>query len=151
MIRKAKMGDSKAIQTLVNFYADKGQMLPLSLYEVYEHLRDFFVYEEEGSIIAACALRLSWDDLAEIRSLAVSEKICSRGIGSELAKACLEEAGNLGVNKIFVLTYNPKFFEKLGFKVIDKSELPHKIWNDCLKCTKFPECDEIAMTYNFNT
>lgn len=145
MIRKAILADVKAIQSLVNQYADSGQMLPRTLNELYEHLRDFHVYEENGSLIGVCALHVSWDGLAEIRSLAVQQDRVKRGIGAALVRQCLAEAAALQVNRVFVLTYQPGFFRKFGFAEVDKKELPHKIWTDCLNCIKFPDCDESAL------
>jgi len=145
MIRKAILADVKAIQSLVNQYADSGQMLPRTLNELYEHLRDFHVYEENGSLIGVCALHVSWDGLAEIRSLAVQQDRVKRGIGAALVRQCLAEAAALQVNRVFVLTYQPGFFRMLGFAEVDKKELPHKIWTDCLNCIKFPDCDESAL------
>lgn len=145
MIRKAKLTDVKAIQALVNQYADSGQMLPRTLNELYEHLRDFHVFEEGGALIGVCALHVSWEGLAEIRSLAVRKDSVKTGIGSKLVRRCLEEAVQLEVARVFVLTYQEGFFKKLGFTVVDKKELPHKIWTDCLNCVKFPNCDEIAL------
>jgi amino-acid N-acetyltransferase len=145
MIRKAKLTDVKEIQSLVNQYADSGQMLPRTLNELYEHLRDFHVYEENGALLGVIALHISWEGLAEIRSLAVRNDSVRKGIGSQLVRRCLEEAVQLEVARIFVLTYKDEFFKKLGFAVVDKKELPHKIWTDCLNCVKFPNCDEIAL------
>jgi len=147
MIRKATFMDVKAIQSLVNNYADSGQMLPRTLNELYEHLRDFHVYEENGSLIGVCALHVSWDRLAEVRSLAVRQDRIKRGIGAELVRQCLEEAAELRVERVFVLTYQSGFFRKLGFTEVDKKELPHKIWTDCLNCVKFPDCDESALIF----
>ncbi len=145
MIRKAKISDVKAIQALVNQYADSGQMLPRSLNELYEQLRDFHVLEESGALIGVCSLHVSWDGIAEIRSLAVREDRQKKGIGSVLVKHCLAEASGLEVERVFVLTYQERFFRKLGFTDVDKKELPHKIWTDCLNCIKFPNCDESAL------
>jgi amino-acid N-acetyltransferase len=145
MIRKAKLADVKGIQGLINKYADSGQMLPRSLNELYENLRDFHVYEESGTLIGVCALHVSWDGLAEIRSLAVRQERMKNGIGSKLVRRCLDEAKELQVQRVFVLTYQAGFFKKLGFTDVDKKELPHKIWTDCLNCVKFPNCDESAL------
>ncbi|KAF0185763.1 MAG: amino-acid N-acetyltransferase [Nitrospirae bacterium] len=141
-IRKARMADIKAIQALVNDFAKRDQMLPRSLNELYESARDFIVYEEKGSLVGVCALRIMWDDLGEIRSLAVRPQHQKKGIGKKLVKRCLKEAGELGLKRVFALTYHPLFFKKLGFRDIDKAKLPQKIWSDCIKCHKFPECDE---------
>jgi amino-acid N-acetyltransferase len=120
--------------------------LPRSLSEIYDHLRDFSVIEDvNGSIMAVCSLGICWEDLGEIRSLAVIERHQGKKFGTLLVENCLEEAVSLGLKKVFALTYVPVFFTKLGFRVIEKSTLPHKIWADCLKCPKFPDCDEIAM------
>jgi amino-acid N-acetyltransferase len=148
MIHKATLKDVKAIQTLINQYAESGQMLPRTLNELYEHLRDFYVYEDNGSLVGACALHISWEGLAEIRSLAVRQDWTNRGIGSELVRKCLAEADELQVKRVFVLTYQSGFFRKLGFADVDKKELPHKIWTDCLNCVKFPNCDESALIIN---
>ncbi len=145
MIRKAKLTDVKKIQALVNQYADSGEMLPRTLNELYEHLRDFHVCEEDGDLCGVCALHVSWDGLAEIRSLAVRKDRLKRGIGSELVRQCLSEAASLQVQRVFVLTYQDGFFRRLGFTDVDKKELPHKIWTDCLNCVKFPNCDESAL------
>lgn len=145
MIRKALIPDVKRIQSLVNAYADSGQMLPRTLNELYENLRDFSVYVENGDIIGVCALHVSWEGLAEIRSLAIRQGSTGRGIGRELVRRCLTEAAELGARRVFVLTYRTEFFRKLGFSDIDKKDLPHKIWTDCLNCVKFPNCDESAM------
>jgi len=146
MIRKALISEVTKIQRLLNQYGDRGILLPRSLSELYEHLRDFYVVAgDDGSIIAVCALGLCWEDLAEIRSLAVAEKYHGNNYGIKLVERCVEEARTLGLKRIFTLTYLPEYFKKLGFRVVDKSELPHKVWSDCLKCTKFPDCDETAL------
>ena len=145
LIRKAKISDVKEIQKMVEVYAQKGEMLPRSLSELYDNLRDFFVYEEEGEVAGVCALHISWDDLAEVRSLVVAERHIRKGIGKKLVTACVDEAREFGIKRVFALTYQRAFFEKLGFHEVDKAQLPHKIWGDCIKCSKFPDCDEIAM------
>ena len=146
MIRRAKISDAEQIQKLINQFADQGRLLPRSLSEIYDHLRDFHCSEnEDRSIVGVCALHICWEDLAEIRSLAVATEARKNGIGAQLVKACLEEARQLGVTQVFVLTYIPPYFERAGFHTVNKSTLPHKIWADCIKCVKFPNCDEIAM------
>jgi amino-acid N-acetyltransferase len=145
MIRKARLDEIKEIQRLIKLYAPRGGILPRSLSELYDHLRDFFVFIRNRKVIGICALHICWDDLAEIRSLAVQEEDRNKGIGAKLVKACLEESRLLGVKRAFALTYEPEFFERLGFKKVDKTVLPHKIWTDCLKCVKFPDCDETAL------
>ncbi|NWG04524.1 MAG: N-acetyltransferase [Syntrophaceae bacterium] len=145
MIRKAKLNDIKEIQRLIKLYAPRGGILPRSLSELYDHLRDFFVFIRDRQVVGICALHICWEDLAEVRSLAVQEEDQNKGIGAKLVRACLKESKKLGVRRVFALTYEPEFFERLGFKKVDKAVLPHKIWTDCLKCVKFPDCDEIAV------
>jgi amino-acid N-acetyltransferase len=147
MIRKAKITDVREIQKLIELSAKKGEMLSRSLSELYDNLRDYYVFQEEGVelIIGTCAMHICWEDLSEIRSLVVREEYNRQGIGTKLVEACLSEAISLGIYRIFALTYKPGFFRKFGFRVVDKGALPHKIWADCIKCVKFPECDEVAV------
>ncbi|NPA49501.1 MAG: N-acetyltransferase [Thermodesulfobacteria bacterium] len=147
MIRKAQVRDARDIHRLISHFAKTGQVIPRPLAEIYENIREFFVFAPEGKdlIAGACALHICWEDLAEIRSLVVSEEYQGEGVGAELVRACLREAEELGIPKVFVLTTSPNFFRKLGFRLIEKSTLPHKVWADCVKCPKFPECDEEAL------
>jgi amino-acid N-acetyltransferase len=145
MLRKARISDIKSIHRLINDCAAKGEMLSRSLAELYDNMRDYFVYEEQGEVAGACALHICWEDLAEIRSLCVIPEFRKRGIGRDLVNACLKEAREFSVERVFLLTYQEEFFGKFGFRPIDKTELPQKIWTDCVKCAKFPMCDEIAM------
>jgi amino-acid N-acetyltransferase len=144
-LRKAVISDVRQIHTLVNKFAKKDDMLPRSLNEIYENIRDYNVCTDNGKIIAAAALHVLWEDLAEIRSIAVSSKYQGIAAGRKLLKQCLKEAKQLGVKKVFALTYQPDYFKKFGFEDIDKNDLPHKIWGDCLKCPKFPDCSEVAV------
>lgn len=145
MVRRAVVKDAPAIHDLIKEYAKRGEILNRPVDEIYRYLRDYFVYDEGGSISGVSALHIYSEVLAEIRSLAVKEGHLRKGIGSALVNACLEEAGSLGVKKVFALTYIPDFFKRLGFKEIDKSLLPQKIWRDCITCKIFPECDETAV------
>ena len=145
IIRKAKIADAKSIQALLTGYAREGLMLSCSLSEIYERIRAFNVVEKEGEILGTSALHICWEDLSEIRSLAVAEKAKGLGLGRRLVEACVEEAHALGLKKVFALTYQVDFFKRLDFHDIDKSELPQKIWADCIKCVKFPDCDETAL------
>ena len=144
LITRPKIKDGKSIQKLVNTYANEG-LLPLSLQEIYERIRDFFIYKVEGKIVGVASLHIMWEDLAEFRSLAVDTNYQRRGIGRALVMSALDEARNLQVKKVFLLTNQKEFFQKMGFQQIDKSALPHKVWSDCIKCIKFPDCDEVAM------
>lgn len=145
VIRKAKLKDSVEIYNLINHYARDGILLPRSLNSIYENIRDFWVCEIEGRIVGCAALHVVWEDLAEIKSLAVREEYRNMGLGTALVEACLREAEELGVKKVFVLTYAQGFFSKLNFREVEKSKLPHKVWGECINCVKFPACDEIAM------
>lgn len=145
MLRKARITDVKEIQKLLSHFANRGDMLSRSLSELYEAIRDFYIVEESGRILGVSALHIVWDDLAEIRSVAVAEDSGRKGVGTEVVNACISEARELGMKRLFCLTYKPDFFARFGFIVVDKSELPHKVWGDCIKCVKFPDCDEIAM------
>ena len=145
MLRKAQITDIKEIWKLLTFFAGRGDMLSRSLSELYESVRDFYIIEEEGKLIGAAALHIVWEDLAEVRSVAVAEDIERKGVGTQLVNSCLDEARNLGLKRIFCLTYKPDFFTRFGFRIVDKTELPQKVWGDCIKCVKFPDCDEIAM------
>ena len=141
------MRDVKPIQGLLEHYAAKGLLLPRSLSELYGYLRDYYVYIPDDGFepCGTCALHLCWEDLAEIKSLAVDESFTRQKIGTQLVEACVSEAITLGLYKVFALTYRPDFFARLGFKQVDKQKLPNKIWADCVKCVKFPDCDETAM------
>jgi amino-acid N-acetyltransferase len=178
-IRKAVIRDIKSIHGILNYYSDQGLLLPRSLSELYDHLRDYFVLNVErpagrtsmpqklepsakgkgdskssarlkrtggwDGIYGVCGLGICWEDLAEIRSLAVSEDAQNKGFGSQLVAACLDEAKSLGLSRVFALTYVPGFFKRFGFTEVDKGVLPHKVWADCLRCHKFPNCDETAL------
>lgn len=145
MLRKAQINDVKDIQKLLTFFASRGDMLSRSLSELYEAIRDFYIVEEEGRLVGTAALHIVWEDLAEVRSVAVAEDAGRKGIGTQVVQACIDEAKELGLKRVFCLTYKPDFFARFGFRIVDKSELPHKVWGDCMKCVKFPDCDEIAM------
>ncbi len=147
MIRKATIEDIKPIHGLLKFYGDRGELLARPLSKLYDHVRDFNVYQDPESekIAGCCALQFCWEDLAEIRSLAVSRSHLGKKIGSQLVEAAFAEARQFKIKKLFTLTYQPDFFKQFGFIPIDKSELPIKIWADCIHCVKFPDCDEIAL------
>jgi amino-acid N-acetyltransferase len=148
MIRKAKIGDIKQIQNLINSFAKKDLMLPRSLNELYEGIRDFWVYEVNKKIAGCSALHISWEDLAEIKSVAVAKSSQAKGIGRELILKCLDEAKILGAKRVFLLTYNPGYFQQFGFKRVKNSCLPHKVWAECINCCKFPNCQEVALLKN---
>lgn len=144
-IRKASLKDAEEIHALVNNYADKGLMLSRPRSMIYEYIRDFAVVEHEGEIVGAGALHILWGDLGEVRALAVKESLAKQGIGRMIVEYCLQEAKELGIPKVFTLTYQPGFFSKLGFQVVSKENMPQKVWRECINCPKFPNCDEICM------
>ncbi|MEA3486617.1 MAG: N-acetyltransferase [Thermodesulfobacteriota bacterium] len=147
MLRKAKVSDVKVIHRMINLSSNRSEMLPRSLMSLYGSLRDFFVYlDDDGSIAGICAMHIFWENLAEVRSLYVKKEYRRSGIGRDLVEACISEAITLDLLRIFTLTYQTEFFKSVGFVVTDKSELPEKIWSDCLNCPKYPDfCDEVAM------
>jgi amino-acid N-acetyltransferase len=146
MIRSATIHDVPAMQAIINSHAELGKMLFKSLAQLYEDIRDFAVYEDDGGrIVGCCALTIIWADLAEVRSLAVENGHMGRGIGRRLVEWSVGEARRLGIRKLMSLTYEQRFFEKLGFEVVPKESLPLKVWSDCVRCPKREGCDEIAM------
>jgi len=146
--RKARIGDVPSMHRLINDHAEAGMMLARPLSELYENLRDFWVLESGGAVIACCALHINWADLAEIRSLAVDQGFKHRGLGRILVNACLDEARQMGIARVYALTREPLFFENLGFQRTGVSELPRKVWGECIRCPKFPECDEVAVVFD---
>ena len=143
--RKATVSDVKAIYSLVNFYAERDKMLFRSMADIYENLQAFTVAELDGEVAGCCALQIVWSDLAEIKSLAVDESKTDKGVGKMLVSAAIEQAGGLGISKVFALTLEPDFFEKLGFSIVEKKALPMKVWSDCATCPKQQHCDETAV------
>jgi amino-acid N-acetyltransferase len=144
-VRGAKISDAKAICALINYYAEHDKMLFRSLAEIYENLQTFLVAERDRSVVGCCALEVIWSDLAEIKSLAVGPDDKGKGAGTALVEAALDQARQLGVPRVFALTLEPGFFERAGFSVVRKEELPMKVWSDCARCPKQNECDEIAV------
>ena len=145
IIRKAKISDIGTIFELVNDFAKQGLMLPKSQIDLYESIRDFFVVEIDNKVVACGALKVFLDDLAEIRSLATNKDFQKMGLGKMITQKLLDDAKELVIKKVFTLSYQVDFFKKQGFTLIKKEELPQKIWRDCYKCPKFPNCDENAL------
>lgn len=143
--RKAKMKDVESLHCLINEFADKELMLPRARNTIYENLREFMIVEDDGSFIGTGALHIIWDDLAEIRAMAVKSEYQGKGIGKKLIEELLSEAQSLDIHQVFALTYQVEFFKKCGFKEISKDEMPHKVWKECINCPKFPHCDEVAV------
>ena len=150
MIRKAHVRDVRAIHKVLSVFAARERLLPRSLSDLYTNIRDMFVFADDrtGAIHGCCGCHIIWEDLAEVRSLAVLKRHQGKGIGRALVSACIEEARELGIGRLFALTYETEFFGRMGFSVVDKNIFPQKIWADCLHCPKFPGCDETAMVLN---
>lgn len=151
MLRKATLKDAEGIHALLEDWAAKELLLPRSLSDLYDDLRDFFVWEKDGRIVGCGALHLTWVDLAEIRSIAVAEDCQGDGIGKKIVEACLNDARELGVPRVFVLTFVPDFFAKFGFHRVPKETFPHKIWMECVNCPHFPDCTEVAMSLELSS
>ncbi|ACD65761.1 MULTISPECIES: N-acetyltransferase [unclassified Sulfurihydrogenibium] len=147
-IRKAKVKDATEIFKILQHFALKEVLLPRSLNSIYENIRDFFVCEVDGKIVGVGSLHVYWEDLAEIKSLAVKEEYQHLGIGRSIVQECLNEAKELGIKRVFALTYVPDFFKKIGFEITDKSNFPQKVWTECIHCVKFNDCHEIPVSIN---
>lgn len=149
MIKNATMKDVTKILELVNSYGQKGLMLTKSPYAIYKNIQEFVVYRTPENEIAGCVrLNIAWKDLAEVASLAVDEKHLKKGIGKELVNACKKRAKEIGLKRLFSLTYQTDFFAKCGFKEIERDTLPHKVFGDCLNCPKAECCDEHAFIFD---
>ena len=136
--RKARIADAPVIQALIEPFASRDEMLHRSLGEICENIRDYFVADVEGETVGCCALHVDTPDLAEIKGLAVSEAAQGLGLGSALVRSCVAEAREIGLRQVYALTYRPGFFVRLDFYQTEKSTLPHKVWNECVRCNKFP-------------
>ena len=145
MIRRADIRDVPALGKIINDCAEYGQMLHRSLEYLYENVRDFHVATEGETIVGVCGLKVVWADLAEIYALAVTPQQRGKGLGRKLVESCCDEAKQLGIRRLMTLTYEQQFFAKLGFEILDRQQLPLKVWNECVRCTKNQQCDEVAM------
>ncbi|MEW6697015.1 MAG: N-acetyltransferase [Bacillota bacterium] len=145
LIRKAKISDVEEIHKLISYYAAEGQMLARARTTLYEGIRELSVVEINGKVVAAGSLHVLWSDLAEIRALAVAPEYIRKGLGKALVETFLKEAKDLELPRVFALTYKPEFFAKCGFRLIDKEDLPQKVWKECVNCPQFPNCEESAV------
>lgn len=148
--RKATIEDVERLQKLIAVYASRNEMLHRSLNELFETIRDFCVVAIDDEIVACSALHVTWDDLAELKCVAVSEKLHGTGLGRLVVEKSLSEAVDLKLRRVFTLTYQPGFFGKFKFQIVDRNTLPHKVWGECIKCHKFPDCNEVAMMHYVN-
>lgn len=151
IVRNARIADARGICSLISYYAEHDKMLFRALADVYENLQTFTVVEKDGKLIGCCALEVIWSDLAEIKSLAVGPEDRGTGVGTALVSTAVDQALELGVPRVFALTLEPKFFERVGFRIVTKEELPMKVWSDCARCPKQDECDEIAVIRDLTT
>ena len=149
LFRKAKISDVEDIYSLILSYAEKGLMLARPRAMLYEHIREFIIAQKDNKIIGVGGLHIAWEDLAEIRSLVIDERHQKGGIGRKIIEHLLNEAKEIGVSRVFTLTYQIDFFKKCGFELIKKEDLPNKVWRDCINCPKFPNCEENAMMIEF--
>ncbi|MFC1692213.1 N-acetyltransferase [Candidatus Latescibacterota bacterium] len=145
VVRKAGVVDVPVIAEIINYHAKDGMMLQRPISKIYENVRDYVVLEIDSKIVGCGALHVMWSDLVEIRAVALKPEYRGKGLGRPIVEKLFEDLKILGIEKVFVLTYNTGFFKHLGFTEIDKSELPHKIWYECVNCIHFPNCDEVAM------
>lgn len=148
--RNATVKDVEAIHSLISHYAQSDKMLFRSKAYIFDNLQRFSVAEADGKVVGCCALQVIWADLAEIKSLAVADGYQNKGVGKTLIEKTVEQAKNLGIKKVFALTLEPAFFEKLGFAIVNTEMLPMKVWSDCAKCPKQDNCDEIAVELVLN-
>ena len=146
LVRRATVADVVAIQRLVGQYAERGQMLHRALHQLYECIRDFHVAFDGDTLLGCCALHVDWANLAEGKSLAVGEDCQRRGVGRRLVETCLADARALGIALVYCLTESPEFFRRLGFQDADRAALPRKVWGECVRCPRFNDCTEVAMT-----
>jgi len=145
LIRRAQIKDVNDITELINFYAKQSEMLSRSHMQVYSQLRDYYVATIDDRLVGCGALNIIWDNLAEVRSVAIAPEYVGQGLGRAIVDQLLQDARALALTQVFTLTYKPGFFEKIGFARVDKKDLPHKVWKDCIYCPKFPDCDEVAL------
>ena len=151
LVRSARVDDVHSMSALINHYAADNVMLARGPQYLYQHIQDYIVVaipatEEKGETIVACgALHVLWEDLAEIRSIAVHHSCQRLGIGAILVDTLLERCAVLGIPRVFVFTLVDKFFEKRGFEKFNREDLPAVVWVECSKCPKFYRCDEIGM------
>jgi amino-acid N-acetyltransferase len=147
-VRKARLSDVNDMFRIINLYAERQQMLPKTQLQLYENLRDYSiaVEAEASSRVLGCgALHIYWEDLAEIRGLAVAPEMARRGVGTAIVERLLDEARELEIERVFVFTYEPRFFARFGFIQVEHRTMPLKVYNECFHCPKFNKCDELAM------
>ena len=147
MVREAKLKDAQAIQNLICFYSEDGKMLFRTFEEIEQCIADFLVFEKNNEIVGISSLKFGWDRLVEIRSLGVDPRYHRQGIATQMIRFSIERALlQDNCDTMFVLTYAVPLFNKFGFEIVDKIQLPQKVWNDCQACLHKDNCDETAMS-----
>ncbi len=145
-VRPARISDVPALHGLINTFAEQKLMLPRTTGELYENIRDFLVAEADLGGLAGCAaVHIDTATIGELKSLAVAPAAQGRGVGRALVDGCLATAADLGLQRLFCLTYQVEFFTRLGFTKVDRARLPDKVWSECVRCHRFLDCDEVAM------
>ena len=147
-IEPATLRDMDSVHELVTSFANRNEMLHRPLSELYENFRDYFVVKDEGRVVACGSVHVVWNDLAEIKAVGVREEYQSQGWGKRMIAQCMEAAREMGIATVFVLTHKTGYYDQLGFEEINVTSLPRKVWGECLRCPKFPNCNEIAMVYH---
>ena len=159
VLQKAQIRDVQEILDLINGYAAAELMLPRGPQYLYENIRDFVIASDQKvpvysiletrevlHLIVGCgSLHVLWDDMAEIRSLAVHPEYKHLGLGRKLVAFMIEEAKKLGIKRLYTFTLTEDFFKSLGFKQQKRDELPPKMWGECSRCPKYFKCDEVGM------
>jgi amino-acid N-acetyltransferase len=147
-VQKARLSDVSEMLRLVNYYADRQQMLPKTQLQLYENLRDYSIAVRTSAsnpVLGCGALHIYWENLAEIRALAVAPEMVHKGVGTALVERLLDEARELEIEQVFLFTYEPQFFARFGFVQVEHRTMPLKVYNECFHCPKFNKCDELAM------
>lgn len=142
-VRKPRLTEVVALKALID--GAQGAVLSRELRELYENVRDFYVYADGSGLGGCVALHIDMIDLAEVRTLVVRPDLQRKGIGRRLLEAVLTEARSLEIARVYAFTREPAFFANNGFRIVDRSELPYKVFKDCTRCRLFPGCDETAM------
>mgnify|MGYP006280234913 CR=1 FL=1 len=152
VVRKPRLTEVVAVRKLIDSAADRGEVLPRTLPELYENARDFYVYIDAAGEVGGCvALHIDMVDLAEVRSLVVRKDLRGRGVGQRLVDAVAKEAGQLDIARVYAFTRMTGFFQRAGFQEVAKDTLPYKVFKDCMRCPLFPDCDEIAVVREIDT
>jgi amino-acid N-acetyltransferase len=133
LIRPARTQDVRDIRTLVDYYSPDGRLLSKATVTLFEDIQEFLVAERDGEVVGCGALHVMWEDLAEVRTVAVNPDLAGQGIGSLILTALIERAREVGVKKVFCLTFAVPFFERHGFQEIDDTPVEHDVYEQLLQ------------------